>query len=325
MTMMTHRLPAGLLACVLALCAMPAVAQDQPDPPPVHQALSDAWWTGPMLANSAATLPRGHALIETYGYDVHSDRADSLGSLTYMLYGVTDTLTVGVKPSFGFNVVKGAPDSSTVGFGDLTLQAQYRLTKFDAARGIPALAISIQETLPTGRYDRLGARPADGIGGGAWGTMIALYAQHYVWLPNGRILRARLNISETFFCKAPVNNVSVYGTGEGFRGTARPGRSFYLGGSLEYSVTKRWVLGLDATWTHDGATRVSGLGMPDPVTGISSPVRLAYGPSDAFALAPALEYSWTPNLGVLFAARFIPKGHNVTPSVTPAIAINAVF
>ena len=314
-----------LLAWALALCPVAACAQAVDPPAPARQAPSEAWWTGPMLANSAATLPRGHALIETYVYDVHSARADSIGSLTYMLYGVTDALTIGLKPSFGFNAVKGERDGSGVGFGDLTLQAQYRLTSFDAARGVPALAISIQETMPTGRYDRLGARPADGIGGGAWGTTVALYAQHYFWLPNGRILRGRINVSETFSSKAPLHDVSVYGTGEGFRGAARPGRSFYLGGSLEYSVTKRWVLGLDATWAHNGATRVSGFGMPEPVTGVAPPVRLEYGPSDAFALAPAIEYSWTPNLGVLLAARFIPKGHNVTPSVTPAIAINAVF
>lgn len=314
------------ICCALALCPSPAAAQTDADPPaPARQALSDAWWTGPMLANSAATLPRGHALIETYVYDVHSARGDSLGSLTYMLYGVSDALTLGVKPSFGFNAVRGARDSAGVGFGDLTLQAQYRLTRFDAARGIPALAISVQETVPTGRYDRLGTRPADGIGGGAWGTTVALYAQHYFWLPNGRILRGRINVSGTVSGRAPLHDVSIYGTSEGFRGNARPGRSFYLGGSLEYSVTKRWVLGLDATWTHNGATRIAGFGASDPVTGVAPPVRLEYGPSDAVALAPAIEYSWTPNLGVLLAARFIPKGHNVAPSVTPAVAINAVF
>jgi hypothetical protein len=32
----------------------------------LRQALDNAWWTGPMLAPSAATLPRGHFLIEPY-------------------------------------------------------------------------------------------------------------------------------------------------------------------------------------------------------------------------------------------------------------------
>ncbi|MBV8306567.1 MAG: transporter, partial [Gammaproteobacteria bacterium] len=43
------------------LCAgAPAAAQE------VQQSRQDAWWTGPMLAPNAATLPQGHALIEPY-------------------------------------------------------------------------------------------------------------------------------------------------------------------------------------------------------------------------------------------------------------------
>ena len=56
-----------------------ASAQESQSPPFVpRQSLDDAWWTGPMLAPSAATLPRGHFLIEPYLYDVivvgHYDR-----------------------------------------------------------------------------------------------------------------------------------------------------------------------------------------------------------------------------------------------------------
>ena len=34
--------------------------------PVVRQSRDDAWWTGPMLANSAETLPKGHFLVESY-------------------------------------------------------------------------------------------------------------------------------------------------------------------------------------------------------------------------------------------------------------------
>ena len=67
----------------------------------VRQSQDDAWWTGPMLANSAATLPRGHFLIEPYLYDATSSHADGWGSLTYMLYGLTDRLTIGLVPVLG--------------------------------------------------------------------------------------------------------------------------------------------------------------------------------------------------------------------------------
>src|SRR5579864_6642979 len=95
------------IACVL-LASGPALA----DP----QSREDAWWTGPMLAPSGATLPAGHVLIEPYLFDLmstgHLDRdggrhagpyEHDLGSLTYVLYGLTDRLTLGFIPRFAYN------------------------------------------------------------------------------------------------------------------------------------------------------------------------------------------------------------------------------
>ena len=75
-------------------------AQQDYSPPSavVHQSLDDAWWTGPMLAPSAATLPRGHFLIEPYLYDVRAAHSSSLGWLTYVNYGLADRVTVGLIP-----------------------------------------------------------------------------------------------------------------------------------------------------------------------------------------------------------------------------------
>ena len=41
-----------------------------------EQSREDAWWTGPMLAPNAASLPQGHALIEPYLFDVISDERE---------------------------------------------------------------------------------------------------------------------------------------------------------------------------------------------------------------------------------------------------------
>src|SRR5690348_18424552 len=90
-----------------------------------RQSVDDAWWTGPMLANSAATLPRGHFLIEPYLYDVSSSQADGFGSLTYMLYGVSDRFTAGLVPVFGYTRVAGGADSSGIGAGDASVLMQY--------------------------------------------------------------------------------------------------------------------------------------------------------------------------------------------------------
>ena len=53
-------------------------------------------------------------------------------------------------------------------------------------------------------------------------------------------------------------------------------------------------------------------------------MRASSGRSEAFGFAPAVEYNFNANVGVLLGVRVIPGGHNVTRSVSPAIAINYV-
>lgn len=277
-----------------------------------------------MLAPSAATLPRGHFLIEPYLFDVRSAHSNGFGSLTYMNYGLADKLTVGMIPTAGLNVMNHGPSSSGIGLGDVTLQAQYRLKTFNEGSWIPTVSMAVQETFPTGKYDRLGARPSDGMGSGAYTTTLALYTQTFFWLPNGRILRMRFNVSQEFSGNVDVREVSVYGTSTGFRGHARPGNSLFVDASWEYSVTRKWVLAVDATYRHEGNNRVTGhdtldFGEPGPTD-----IQLNSGSSEAFGFAPAIEYSWKPNLGVLLGTRIIGFGHNTPGTITPAVAINFV-
>ena len=282
------------------------------------QSLDDAWWTGPMLANSAHTMPQGHMLIESYLYDAISGQANSVNSLTYLLYGVTDRLTLGLVPTAGYNSVRGGPDSSGVQLGDTQLRAQFGLTSLDAARGIPDLAIALIETVPTGRYDRLGTRPSNGFGNGAYTTALAFYSQMVFWMPNGRLLRTRLDLSQSISRQTSVEDESVYGTGMGFRGHARPGNAFSADAAFEYSLTRSWVLALDVIYNHGNEAIARG-------TQNGQSIVLNSGTSDSLGFAPAIEFSWTPNIGVLAGVRVIPKGHNTPASVTPAIAINYVL
>ena len=287
-----------------------------------------------MLAPSAATLPPGHFLIEPYLYDVtvrgrfdldgvrrSAPRSNGFGSLTYVLYGLADEVSIGVIPTPGYNEGSGGPSSAGVGQGDVTLQFQHRLAQFHEGGRIPTISLAVQETFPTGKYDRLGNRPNDGFGSGAYTTTVALFSQTYFWLPNGRILRMRLNVLPAFSSTVSVEDVRVYRTGAGFLGHARPGSSIFVDAAWEYSLTRRWVLALDATHRHRGNTPATGYDILGP-----SPARIQLnsGPSDAFGLAPAIEYNWKRNLGVLVGARVIAAGRNTAATVTPAVAINFV-
>lgn len=333
----------GNLALLATLCALAigastvAVAASQTGVVP-QQSLDDAWWTGPLLAPSAATLPRGHWLLEPYVYDAmaygHFDRnghlgsagaAHDIGSLTYIEYGVVDRFTLGLLPRLGLHEATAGQESAGFAVGDLTLQGAYRLTEFQPGSSMPGTSLVIGETFPSGKYDRLSGRTDGALGSGADSTTVSLYSQTYLWMPNGRILRTRLDVSYSRSRWASVRGVSVYGTSSGFAGRAHPGETFFADLAFEYSVTRNWVLATDIDWEHDGNTRVEG-GYGASLT----PSLPAYGVQDSGAddllyLAPALEYNWNARMGIIAGARVAAAGRNVTATVTPVAAINMVF
>jgi hypothetical protein len=296
-----------------------------------RQSLDDAWWTGPIVAAGAATLPQGRALIEPYVYDVvtrgrydsdgnyrSSETVHSYGSLTYMLYGVTDSFTAGLIPTFGFNDLEDGHDSSGIGVGDLTLQAQWRLSQFREGAHVPTSSFVLQQTLPTGKYDQLGTRPSDGLGAGAYTTSLAIHSQYYLWMPNGRILRTRLNVAYAFSDSVDVADTSVYGTPQGFRGHADPGDTLSIYSAWEYSLTRNWVLALDAFYQHDSNTRIRGQAHDIAFNADS-------GSAWRFGLAPAIEYNWTSRVGVIVGARWFAAGRNTGASITPVAAITMFY
>jgi hypothetical protein len=304
-----------------------------------RQSRDDAWWTGPLLAASPVTLPPGHVLIEPYVYDViprgyydndgkrhTAPHSNNFGSQSYVLYGLFDGLSVGGIPRIGFNDPSQGRSSSKVGIGDLTLQASYGLTRFQEGTWIPSTAFVLQETLPTGKYDRLGDRPADGLGAGAYSTSLALYSQYYFWMPNGRILRTRLDVAYTISGSAGVRDVSVYGTGEGFKGRVRPGNSTVIDAAWEYSVTRNWVLALDVEYARYSNTHVWGVYPQNTGLGPApTQVELNSGPGHTWSLAPAIEYNFNSRVGIIAGAKLTTAGRNATALIIPVAAVNIVI
>jgi len=324
-------------AWLVGLTCEPVHGQDDATAPSPHQALEDAWWTGPLLAANASTLPQGHLYFEPYLFDsipyAHFDSSgqahavaheNELGSQSYVNYGLTDRITIGMIPRFGYDWVADGGSSTGVAVGDLTLQGQYRLTQFQPGRWLPTISLNLQETLPTGRFDRL-QRPTDGFGAGAYTTTLSVYSQTYFWMPNGRILRTRLDLSYAFSDRVGLEDMSTYGTAPGFRGYATPGGSAYGDLAFEYSVTRSWVAALDLWYEHDGNTRVFATD-PQDTGGVSS-IRLISqsGSGRELYVAPALEYNWSGRAGVIFGARVTVAGRNETAAATPVAAFSYFF
>ena len=198
--------PARISAAILVAGPISAAAAD---PGTAWQALSDAWWTGSLLAKSVTTLPAGRFYMEPsladsipytrfdgegHMHDVTHE--NELGLSVPMEYGVTSRMTVSAIVRLGYGWSSQGQHSSGVGVGDTSAQIQYQLTRYQPGSWVPVFAVDLQETLPTGRYDRLD-RQTDGFGSGADTTTLAACSQSFIWMPNGRIVRARLDLIYT--------------------------------------------------------------------------------------------------------------------------------
>jgi hypothetical protein len=284
-------------------------------------------------------MPRGHLLIEPYLYDARSygsfDRDGTLHrasgphdvhSLTYVLYGLSDRLSVGCLPQFGLDAGDPSTRRSGSAVADLGLLAQYRLHAFREGQWLPTVSLVLQETLPTGRYDRLGTHPGNGLGGGRYSSTLSVYMQRYFWAPNGRIVRTRLDISYSHASRAHLEDVSVYGTAQGFTGFAASGDGFVADLAWEYSATRRWVVAFEAIYERDASTRVAG-SYPPAVGNGPGRVSLAQstGPSETIALAPAIEYNWSARMGVIAGAKLSVQGRNTGAYAVPVVGLNMVF
>ncbi len=151
--------------CFLLLASLPACTFAQSVVDTAHQSLNDAWWTGPVAAAGAGTLPPGHLLFEPYFYDVRASHSNSMGSSAFVVYGLANRIALGFIPVVGYNEPSDGQSSSHLGVGDVSMLAQYRLTQFHEGSWIPTVSALVEETFPTGKYDRLGSRAERRIGG----------------------------------------------------------------------------------------------------------------------------------------------------------------
>jgi len=306
---------ATALAILTPVSANAAQAQisDSAEVEQWRAAMQSARWTGPMLASNAETLPQGHFYTEPYFFDFISEGKHNPGSSGFYQYGLANGFTVGLQPSFGYGTDR---PNREVALGDFKLLSQLRLTHFTPEHRIPTVAIVLQESIPTGKHDRLGPSK-NGHGAGSFATEVGVNVQHYFLLKNGRLLRGRINLLKSFPHGADVADRSVYGTGPGFRGHAKPGSRNTLIAAVEYSVTREWVLALDVIAERTAKTRLEGRYGADGAL-----EKQTFPASRYVGFAPAVEYNWNDKTGILLGVRVIPKGHNTPSSVTPAIAFS---
>ncbi len=312
---------------IMALATATGAAAQQP-----VDAASRQWFTGSLYAVSPALSHAGALAIEPYAiYSRNTGSFDAAGNhlprtdgtdaailLTVVKYGLTDRLTIATTPAFthSWNDLRSSTGS---GFGDLPIELEYRLQDGVIATGAPSITASIGTRLPTGAYDHL-HNPLNGRGSGAWSARAGILAQSLFNTGDNVAMRVRVYGSVSMpVASVSVHDASVYGTEAGFVGRVLPGASAEVGMSVGYALNQRWVLALDLLYDTSPGFAVNGT----RADGRWGQTRSAS--SSSFAIAPAVEYSWSADAGIIAGVAFSAAGRNSASYVAPQIAISLSF
>jgi hypothetical protein len=313
-----------ILTAALVAGIVPAAALAAPDP-------SEANFTGPLVTPAVNTLPTNTFNVEPYlihtntrgWYDGDRNRhaekptARQWQVAVPVIYGLTDNISVQLT----LNAVRTSVDgqhSDGLRMANSLVRVQTRLKAPEADGTGLVLAASIAQRLPTGRYHHLETNPLNGVGTGEMRTTLALGAQQLHWLTNGHALRWRGQLAwSPSPGRVALRGPSVYSTPVGFRGHARSGQAWNASAAAEYVLNARWVLVGEGIWNRASGTRLDGT-----ASGYGT---YTYPSGHSFSLAPAVEYHFSPKVGLIAGVQFTVGGRNATDFVAPQVALNMVF
>ncbi len=317
------------LASVLGLASTPAVAQ--------ANSLDDIHFTGPLITPNAAGLPHGAWNVEPYlvrvdsdhYYDADGNRTRSNGSsgawltVVPIAHGISDRVTAQVNLS-AVRAESGASRSGGFRAGDTTARLQFLLQAPDADGARPAVAVALTQRFATGSYDRVGGNPLNAQGDGVQRTSAAVAVQQVLWLPNGRPLRWRGQFSASPApSRVALHDSSVYGTGPDFRGSVARGSLLGLSMAAEYSISARWVGVFEVSASRESDQQLSGYVPGDD--GVARRIEERRPASSSISLAPAVEYHFAPNVGLIAGVEFSVGGRNSGAFISPQIALAMSF
>jgi hypothetical protein len=133
--------------------------------------------------------------------------------------------------------------------------------------------------------------------------------QKVLRLGGDHVLRYRLNASYGFYSPVSVRGFNTYGGGFDTTGRVEPGSVTTFTVAGEYTLTRHLVLALDIGFQTINATHFSG------TAGIGAqgePAIVGKGYSNLLSIAPAIEYHFTQQVGLIAGPWFSLRGKNTS-------------
>ena len=324
------------LIAALLLAPANAFAIGAPSPssiPNENQLTYAPWFTGPLLAPTPINMKPGHPAIEpsltvfnTYGrYDSNwklkkQDHTWTINPFLDFQFGITNNVGIETLISYVSNFKNGKTFNH---FQDTIVLFGYQISNDIKGSWIPDLRLILQETFPTGNYQKLDPdkEGIDSTGFGSFQTGPVLAFRKLFYLPNN-FFSLRGSLGYLFPSSVNVKGFNTYGGGYGTQGKVKPGQVFIAFLSGEYSINQRWALAFDSEIFCQRRSRFSG---KSGVTASGETSNTGLPSSVQISFAPEFEYNFTPKSGLLAGVWFTVAGKNSLAFASTFLAYLYVF
>ncbi|HEC0920969.1 TPA: hypothetical protein R1S30_005085 [Escherichia coli] len=115
----------------------------------------------------------------------------------------------------------------------------------------------------------------------------------------------------------------MYGTAAGFQGHIARGSVLGLSIGAEYSVNPRWVAVMEVAASRETRQRLSGFA--PGADGAIARVDEWRPASRTLTFAPALQYHFSPSLGLIAGVEVTVAGRNAARLISPQVALGMSF
>lgn len=292
------------------------------------------WFTGPLFAPAGKTIPLGHANFEMYGFftkntgvfdrsalivdtpALKSNQANPIFS-----YGLTDRIDAQLSVPYTKNYSQGRTGRH---IGDNSVILGYQLITEKPDTFIPSLRVTIQEIFPIGRFD--GLNPTDkgtgATGLGSYQSVLSFNFQKLAPLGKEFYLRGRLSLAYLYANRFDIDGASSSGGGIDARGSINPGNVMTADIAAELSVTQNWVAVMEGYYIHRQAASFRGHPGFDDAGNL---IEISRPDVSEYSIAPAIEYNFNANYGIILGTWFAVKGKNAPNFRSTVVALNAFW
>lgn len=288
------------------------------------------WFTGPLLAPSASTSPRGVVTWQPYLFVTNSygvftqdwgrEKTPNtwvIQPLVDVTYGLTPFMDIEATPVFSYTLREG---SSAVRMNDTPLFIGFQVLRDQEGGWMPDLRITLQQLFPLGQYDHLNPKKkgTDGSGKGSYRTGINFNFQKIFKIAEEHYFRLRTSCGTFFYSSPPhIQGLSSYGGASDTNGKIYPGERFDLFVSGEYTITHQWGFAFDTLYVLELKDRFTG---KRGTTSKGKVARVGESIRQQISFAPAVEYNFSENFGIIGGAWFTLAGQNAPQFFTGTLS-----